>query len=145
VEFPWRARLRQAFVAITLLISLGKVPINAQPTDSDPSKVVLHNLRDIKAALNSCMKPPPIKEAFAGMQMTVRFSFDAHGGIQGQPRITYFSAGAPEKVRIAYERALLDSLSRCTPLSFSPDLGAAIAGQPYFVRFIEKRVRSGDV
>jgi hypothetical protein len=127
-----------------LLFSSVPVPLNAQPSGSDAPKAILHNLRDIRTALNSCLKPPLIKEAFAGMQITVRFSFDAHGGIQGKPRFTYFSPGAPEAVKAAYERALLNSLGRCTPLSFSPDLGAAIAGQPYFIRYIEKRVQSGD-
>jgi hypothetical protein len=66
------------------------------------------------------------------MQMTVRFSFNVTGEID---------PGAPEQVRAAYERALLDSLNYCTPLPFSPDLGAAIAGQPYVLRFIESRSR----
>jgi hypothetical protein len=57
------------------------------------------------------------------------------------PRFTYVTHGVPEEVRMAYERAMLVSLSRCTPLEFSPELGAAFACQPYYLRFIEYRSR----
>jgi hypothetical protein len=75
------------------------------------------------------------------MQMTLRFSFNGKGEIAGKPRITYSTPGAPNEARAAYERALLDSLDHCTPLPFSSDLAAAIAGQPYVFRFIERRFR----
>jgi hypothetical protein len=116
----------------------------AQSSVSDSSKPKLHNLRDISRALSACLKPPPIQEAYPGMEMTLRFSFNGEGGIEDKPRITYSTPGAPKKVRAAYERALLDSLSQCTPFPFSPDLGAAMAGQPYVIRYIEKRFRPGE-
>ena len=64
-------------------------------------------LRDVSKALTSCLKPPPIQEAYPGMEMTLRFSFNRDGGIEHKPRITYSTPGAPNKVRAAYERALL--------------------------------------
>ena len=134
VSFPTRALLSgQAVIAALLFLSSSSASTKAQT----PPK--LHSMRDIGMALRSCMRPPPI--AYPGMQMTVRFSFNVTGGIENGPRITYSTPGAPEQVRAAYERALLDSLNHCTPLPFSADLGAAIAGQPYVLRFIENRSR----
>lgn len=130
-------------LAFLLLPSLLFVPTKAQPSVSAEPK--LHNLRDIRKALSSCLKPPPIQEAYPGMQMTLRFSFNGEGGIEDKPRITYPTPGASKQVRAAYERALLESLKRCIPLPFSPDLGAAVAGQPYVIRFIEKRLPSGEI
>jgi hypothetical protein len=130
--------------ALLLWFSLLCAPTKAQPSISDPLKPKLRNLRDVSKALTSCLKPPPIQEAYPGMEMTLRFSFNRDGGIEHKPRITYSTPGAPNKVRAAYERALLDSLNYCTPLPFSPNLGAALAGQPYVIRFIENRLRPGE-
>jgi hypothetical protein len=55
--------------------------------------------------------------------------------------VTYATPSAPEQVQTAYRRAILDSVSRCTPLTFAPELGEAFAGQPYYVRFIDNRGR----
>ena len=72
-------------------------------------------------------------------QVTVRLSFNARGEIQGQPRFTYVTPGVPDEVRAAYESAIADLLRKCTPLAFSSELGAAFAGKPYYLHFIEKR------
>lgn len=140
MKFPGRALFSwQAVFAALLLLSSSTVLAKAQ------TKPTLNTLQDIGRALNSCLRPPPIHDAYPGMQMTLRFSFNGMGGIENKPRITYSTPGAPAKVRAAYERALLDSLNRCTPFPFSPDLGAAVAGQPYVFRFIENRFRPGVV
>jgi hypothetical protein len=110
-------------------------PIQQQTADGP----MLNTLRDIREALRRCLAPPPVEAAFPRMRIAVRFSFNGHGAIQGEPRITYATPGVPDQVRQAYERALLDGLARCTPLRFSPELGAAFAGQPYTIRFIEYR------
>lgn len=125
----WKNALAMQFVVILLSECL---PATAQNTAE------LNTLRDVNKALWSCMKPPRI--AYPGMQMTLRFSFDVAGRIQNKPRVTYFTPGTPEAVRTAYEDALRESLDHCTPLPFSHDLGAAIAGQPYTIRYIERRL-----
>jgi hypothetical protein len=140
VQFP-RTDLfsKQVVLAALLLPSLFGVAAKAQ------TRPTLHTLRDISKALSSCLRPPPFQDAYPGMQMTLRFSFNGAGGVEDRPRITYSTPGAPAKVRVAYERALLDSLISCTPLPFSPELGAAVAGQPYVFRFIENRFKPGVV
>jgi len=101
---------KQVVLAVLLLASLFAVKAQTRPT--------LHTLRDISRALSSCLRPPPFEDAYPGMQMTLRFSFNSAGGIEDKPRITYSTPGAPAKVRVAYERALLDSLINCTPFHF---------------------------
>ncbi len=73
------------------------------------------------------------------MRITLRLSFNRKGEVLGQPQVTYATPNAPEQVQRAYRRAILDSVNRCTPLTFAPELGEAFAGQPYYVRFIDNR------
>jgi hypothetical protein len=75
------------------------------------------------------------------MRITLRLSFNRKGEVLGQPHITYVTPSAPEQVQTAYRRAILDTVSRCTPLTFAPELGEAFAGQPYYVRFVDNRGR----
>jgi hypothetical protein len=130
--------LRQALAAVLplLLLLLFSVSTRAQTPPSDTSKAPLQTLGEVSKALQTCFSPP---QPYPGMRVTVRLSFNGYGGIQGQPHVTYVTPDAPEQVRTAYARAMLESVTRCTPLTFSPELGAVLAGRPYYLRFIEYR------
>jgi hypothetical protein len=136
VEIPertstkWRAVLTLApfLLLIFFATAEGQAPLEIP-------KQTLHTLRQVRAALIACLTPLPVEEKYRGMRITMRFSWDAHGQILGQPRFTYTTPDVPEKVRAAYKSAMLESLSRCTPLPFSSKLGASFAGQPFFLRF----------
>ena len=55
----------------------------------------------------------------------------------GPPRFAYIKPNSPP-TKAEYKTAISDALKRCTPLSFSPELGATIAGVPIILRFDER-------
>lgn len=129
--------------ALALVAMLGAVvPAAAQSANSLP----LNTIRDVGAALEACWRPPPIEDAFPGMQVTLVFSFNRNGAVMGEPRFTYSLHEAPTRVKAAYQRAAVDTLNRCTPLRFTSELGGAIAGHPFAVRFIDnRRIEKKDI
>jgi hypothetical protein len=104
----------------------------------------VNSLRELYAALRACWEPPPLQEAFRGMQMSVRFSFKRTGEIVAAPRVTYTSSEADPETRLIYGRAIDAALERCTPMPFSNEMGAAIAGRPIAIRFIDDRNENKD-
>ena len=101
----------------------------------------LNTLRDVFAAVHACWLPPPMDQAHEGMEISVQLSFTRDGGILGEPRFTYQTRGVTQQVRTAYQRAVAATLARCTPLRFTPDLGGALAGRPFAIRFTDNRPR----
>jgi hypothetical protein len=99
----------------------------------------LNTLRELFAALRACWTPPPLEDGRAGMEVSVRLSFDRDGNIIGQPRFTYSSPDASAHERDTYRRAVIDSLARCAPLPLTAGLGGAIAGRPIAIRYIDNR------
>ncbi len=73
------------------------------------------------------------------MRVTLRLAFTRDGAILGEPRFTFTTPGVPADVRATYQRAVVDMLSRCTPLPITKELGAAIAGRPFVFPMIETR------
>ena len=94
----------------------------------------LDTLKDVFAKLYSCWQPPSYSRA-EPMDITVVVSFNRAGAILGQPKITYESGNPSENDRIAYRIAVMETLQRCTPLSFTEGLGGAVAGRPFAVTF----------
>ncbi len=82
---------------------------------------------------------PTYDIARAGMQVTIRLAFTRDGEILGEPRFTFITPGVPSEVRIAYQRAAVEMLGRCTPLNITKELGGAIAGRPFVIPIIETR------
>ena len=80
-----------------------------------------------------------MNESRPGMQMSVRFSFKRTGELVAPARVTYTSSEADPDTRRSYSRAVDAALERCTPMPFSKEMGAAIAGRPIAVRFIDDR------
>ena len=99
----------------------------------------VNSIRDLFAALRACWEPPPLNESFRGMQMSVRFSFKRSGALVAPARVTYTASEADADTRRSYGRAVDAALDRCTPMPFSKEMGAAIAGRPIAVRFIDDR------
>jgi hypothetical protein len=108
--------------------------------DRRPAKE-LNTIRDVFDAIRACWLPPPLDQAHEGMEISVRLSFTRAGGVLGEPRFTYRTPGVSQQVRAAYERAVAATLARCTPLRFTPELGGALAGRPFAIRFIDNRSR----
>jgi hypothetical protein len=104
----------------------------------------VNSLRELYAALRACWEPPPLTEGFRGMQMSVRFSFKRTGETVAAPRVTYTSSEADPDTRRIYGQAIDAALARCTPMPFSREMGAAVAGRPIAIRFIDDRNENND-
>jgi hypothetical protein len=102
------------------------------------------SLRDLYAALRACWEPPPLSESFQGMQMSVRFSFKRTGELVAPPRVTYTMSEADPEARRIYGRAIDAAIERCTPMPFGKNMGAAVAGRPIAIRFVDDRDGNKD-
>jgi hypothetical protein len=120
-----------------LRLTVGSRLAHDGPPLSDGDE--LNSLRDLFGALRACWTPPVLDEGRAGMEVSVRLSFDRSGNIIGTPRFTYTTPGAPQEQRDLYRRAVVDSLTRCTPLPLTKGLGGAIAGRPIAIRYVDDR------
>lgn len=83
------------------------------------------------------MQPLEVSDHFPGMRITVRLGFSGRGVPLGPPRFTYITPNAPARIKTEYENAISEALKRCTPLSFSRELAATIAGVPVILRYEE--------
>lgn len=122
-------------------------PLICKLAAAEDSKPTVDNLREIEKALGECMSPFTVKDPYKGIWVTARLGFNGRGQPLGPPRFTYVTPNAPDRIKSDYKDAITDALKRCTPLSFSPKLGATIAGQPIILRFNEsglKQARLGE-
>ena len=69
------------------------------------------------------------------IEVTVRLSFTRTGAVIGEPRITYVRAPSHAGLREQIANSVLAAIKACTPLPFTPSLGAAIAGRIFAIRF----------
>jgi hypothetical protein len=99
----------------------------------------INSIGALYRALQACWEAPPLEEAHRGMEMSVRLSFKRTGGTIAPPRVTYTSSEANTDTRRAYRQAIDAALERCTPMPFSQRMGAAVAGQPIAIRFVDDR------
>jgi hypothetical protein len=125
---------RMAITAAGLALAgvMVSAPVSAQ------ARKPLDTLADVKQAIRSCWRWPPIKAIRNGMELTVRLSFKRDGEIFGA-RVTYQSPDVSEDERVLYYRVLVLTIKRCSPLPVTPALGEAIAGRPFFFRFVDTR------
>jgi hypothetical protein len=109
-----------------------------RPGDGVVNKNKINQLRDVFKAVHACWRPPA-GSGFSGQEITLRLSFKRSGEIIGKPRITFYKPGTVQDQREAFTRSVREAFERCTPLPFSEDFGAAIAGRPFTFRFIDAR------
>lgn len=117
---------------------LGTIPA----TDAKKPAGQLNTLNDLFAALRACWKPPALDNAYPGMQMTMRFSFNREGRMIGPPQVTYATADVSPRTRDVYREAMVQSLQRCAPFPFTKGLAGAVAGRPLTVRIVDNRDNS---
>jgi hypothetical protein len=111
--------------------------------DAAPSKTPdapIDSIHDLFAVLRACWEPPAREQAQEGVQMSVRFSFKRTGEIVAPPFVTYATPGTQPDTKQVYRRAIDAAFERCAPLPFSKTFGAAIAGQPISVRYVDDRM-----
>jgi hypothetical protein len=114
----------------------------SEPADRDHPA---DRINELGLLLSKCLELPPDDEAQAGMRVTLKLAFKRDGELLADPRFTYTTHNAPDKVKAAYHDAALDMLKHCTPLPITDQLGGAIAGRPFVVAIKETRtLHSGD-
>ena len=113
-----------------LLLTLSVPSVLAQP-------VQLNTIKDVVERLYACWEPPV--RANPKVTVSVIVTFRRDGTILGHPKITYESEQATDDDRMLYRIAIIKSLERCTPLSFSEGLGGAIAGRLFALRLGSRR------
>ena len=125
-----RAALVAPFVlsAASLLLS-GVGALAAAPGDG-PGNVP----RDVARSIARCWHPP-----HEGDEITLRMSFRRDGSIFGKPRITYEKASGGADGEAALANSIFAAIEACSPLRFTPSLGAAIAGRTFLIRFVANR------
>src|SRR5215470_16682153 len=105
----------------------------------------VNRINELGPLLSKCLELPPEDEAQTGMQLSLKLAFKRDGELLADPRFTYTTHDAPEKVKAAYQVAALDMLKRCTPLPITNQFGGAIAGRPFVVAIKETRdLKAGD-
>jgi hypothetical protein len=135
IDFPIGQTLQLTIVSQ----AEGKSDVTTEEKSADHSPRDLNTIRDVFSALRMCWVPPDKDVARPGTQITLRLSFNSHGGIISEPRTTYVSADTPADVRQVYWDAATAALKRCTPLQFTEGLGGALAGRPFAIRFVDDR------
>ncbi len=110
-----------------LAVALGILPAQAAP-------IPIGTVRDIGPALSACWNPPD-----EGDEITLRLSFRRDGSLFGTPRITYVKAVGGADGEAALANSIFAAVQACSPLRFTPGLGAAIAGRTFVIRFVAPR------
>lgn len=87
--------------------------------------------RDVATSIAACWHPPR-----NGDEITFRTSFRRDGSIFGKPRITFMRSAAGADGEADLANSLLEAVAACAPLSFTPRLGAAIAGRVFLIRLV---------
>src|SRR5436190_13780424 len=113
----------------------------AQAPSPDTSIDSIHELFD---ALRACWEPPAREQAKEGQQMSVRFSYRRTGELVAPPFVTYTTPDTKTDTKRTYQGAIDSALKRCAPLHFSKGFGAAIAGRPISVRYVDDRSMQAD-
>jgi len=121
--------------SLTLTINSRDVGEPKAPPPDTP----IDSISTLFDALRACWAPPGSGEAQKGVEMSVRFSFKRSGELMGPPRVTYTKPGTAQAARDVYRNAIMSSIGRCAPMPFSKKFGAAIAGNPLSVRFVDDR------
>ena len=102
--------------------------MQAQAAEAQPLVTRVHG---IATGIAACWRPPHDDD-----QVTVRASFTRKGAVIGEPRIVYVRSSGGVADDAALAESMKAAIRECTPLHFSAQLGSAIAGQVFDIRFI---------
>ena len=96
--------------------------IVASAAAQDTSEFPAHNISEVQKALAACVAPL-IADPPREIRITVRVGFNARGQPLGPPHFTSVTPDVSDHIKDDYKNAVSDALRKCTPLSFSPELG----------------------
>jgi hypothetical protein len=125
---PWRPAEPPPAVVPPAGLPGFTMTIRRDPDNFAPG--ALSRARQVGEHLAACWRPPA-----DGVEVTVRVSFNRAGEVIGERRVTYVKA-ADGAGRAEIVRSVDQAFARCLPLRFTRDLGSAIAGRPFALRFI---------
>jgi hypothetical protein len=118
------------FALLLFLLFAGNLP-EAAAQSGEPE---LHLPSQIGGRIARCWKAPQT-QATQVIEVTVRLSFSSAGVPIGGPRVVYIRAPAEPGLREKIMASIFAAVKTCTPLPFTPSLGAAIAGRMLAIRF----------
>jgi len=98
----------------------------------------INSIRGIVASLQKCWISPSL-EGQAGIAFVVCVGFRGNGEALGTPFVSFLTPDVSEDDRQKFRTAVEETFNRCTPLPFSEQFGAGIAGRPITLRFITQR------
>jgi hypothetical protein len=127
-----------------VVLPFRQVPVLKIQGHTGPSEPVnrehgLDRLDEIAGLLSQCLELPPDGESQVGMELALKLAFKRDGELLADPRFTYTTHAAPEKVKAAYHAAVLEMIKHCTPLPVTDRFGGAIAGRPFVVAIKDTR------
>ena len=128
---PPKHRSIMQLIRAIILVEIVAVVLLSRHAGAQTTKE-LNTIADIYAAIRACWKTPKIS---GPAELAVRLSFTRDGKILGKARVTYENKTVPFENRLRFRMAVMNTFERCTPFSFSPDLGEAVAGKPFNFRF----------
>ena len=97
----------------------------------------ISSARAVADYLAACWTPPD--DGDSSPEVSLRLSFSRSGAVLGGPRVTYIKAGEGDSAGERVRASILAAVGGCAPLPFTADLGSAIAGQPFAIRFVALR------
>lgn len=119
---------------LLLALAVFSVPALGAERVAKPFATVDNLPRDVARSISACWRPP-----HEGDEVTLRMSFRRDGSVFGKPRITYMKAAGGADGEAALANSIFAALAACSPLRFTPSLGAAIAGRIFLIRFVALR------
>jgi len=126
--------LRRRAIAVGLLSGVLLFSAVLPGLAEKKSQAPINVLGQIGERLAQCWQAP-LTDPPQTVEVTVRLSFSRTGAVIGAPRVTYVSAPAEAGLREKIKASILEAIKACTPLPFTPSLGAAIAGRMMAIRF----------
>ena len=99
----------------------------------------VNDLQEFMAAWAGCRRPPPVDQSRAPLDLTFQVSFKRSGELFGKPRAISFSARGDAGGAAALLSAVAEAVDRCSQMPFTDQMGGAVAGRPFRVRFLDRR------
>jgi hypothetical protein len=104
----------------------------------------LTTIRGIVESIQKCWVSPSL-EGGATISFSVRVGFRGNGDALGTPFVSFLTSSVSDEDRAQVRAAVEETFRRCTPLPFSKEFGASIAGRPIIMRFFTDRGRKIDI
>jgi hypothetical protein len=99
----------------------------------------IDRLDSIGAFMQSCMSPKMAGQRFVGRrEVTLKVSFRNNGSIIGAVAHSYSFPPATGVEQQQFITAVKQAFVACTPLPFSKELGAAIAGRVSYHKYVHQ-------